>query len=79
MLGADSDAFLADIYPPAGLTTTTTVYGCAGPLVAEVFYHPDIFEQAGCTRITRADLGRVRPAAQTIYDETGVYGRVAPG
>lgn len=78
LLGADADAYLADFFP--SLTAVTTfdgeTYGIPLALsVAEVFYHSDLFEQAGLDPAAPpATWAEFLAAAQTIQSELGIYG-----
>jgi ABC-type glycerol-3-phosphate transport system substrate-binding protein len=77
-MGAGAGEFFGDIYPTLLDVTTHDgkVYGVPLALsVAEVFYHPDLFEQAGLDPDNPPQTwDEFVQAAQTIHDETGVYG-----
>lgn len=77
-LGDDASDFLSDFYP-ALLDVTTydgKVYGIPLALsIAEIFYHPDLFEQAGLDPNSPPENWQeLMESAKTIKDETGVYG-----
>lgn len=77
-LGDDGDEFLSDFFP-ALLDVTTfdgKVYGIPLALsVAEVFYHPGIFEKAGLDpNDPPTTWDELMAAAKQIKAETGVYG-----
>lgn len=77
-LGEGSGEFLGDFYP-ALLEVTThggKVYGLPLALsIAEIFYHPDLFEQAGLDPASPpANWDELMEAAATIKDKVGIYG-----
>jgi len=78
LLGDEAAAFLGDFFP--SLTTVTTfdgkTYGVPLALsVAEVFYHSDVFEQAGLDpENPPATWAEFLEAARTINAELGIYG-----
>ena len=77
-LGDGADEFLSDFFP-ALLDVTTfdgKVYGIPLALsVAEVFYHPGIFEKAGLDpNEPPTTWDELIAAAKQIQTETGVYG-----
>lgn len=79
-LGADADAFLSDIYPTLLAVTTREgkTYGIPLALsVAEIFYHPELFEQAGLDpNAPPATWEEFTAASKTIHDKLGIYGAV---
>jgi len=77
-LGETSSGFLDDFFPSLIEVTTFDgkVYGIPLALsVAEVFYHPELFEQAGLDpENPPATWEEFLQAARSIKDETGMYG-----
>lgn len=78
LLGEDADAYLEDFFP--SLTAVTTfdgkTYGIPLALsVAEVFYHGDLFEQAGLDPANPPTTwSEFLEAAETIHSELDIYG-----
>jgi multiple sugar transport system substrate-binding protein len=77
-LSEASSEYLDDFFPSLIEVTTFdgNVYGVPLALsVAEVFYHPELFEQAGLDpESPPATWAEFLQAAKTITDETGVFG-----
>lgn len=78
IMGDEGEKFLSDFFPTLLEVTTfdSDVYGVPLALsVAEVFYHSDLFEQAGLDPNeppeTWADF---LAAARTVHEELGIYG-----
>lgn len=75
---AEDPAFLDDFFPTLIEATTVDgeVYGIPLALsVAQVFYHSDVFEQAGLDPANPPQTwDEFLQAAQTIHDELGIYG-----
>jgi len=78
LLGEQSDTFLEDFFPSLIEATTIDgeVYGIPLALsVAEIFYHSDLFEQAGLDSANPPQTWEdFLAAARTIHDELGIYG-----
>ena len=78
LLGDDADAFLGDFFPSLIEVTTfdNDTYGVPLALsVAEVFYHSDVFEQAGLDPNTPPTTwAEFLEAARVIHEELGIYG-----
>ena len=78
LLGSDAKAYLDDFFPSLVEVTTFNgdTYGVPLALsVAEVFYHSDVFEQAGLDPANPPTTWKEFLAvAQTIHDELGIYG-----
>lgn len=77
-LGEEADAYLADFYPTLleASTVNGEVYGVPWALsVAEIFYHADLFEQAGLDPDNPPQTWEeFLDAAQQIHDKLGIYG-----
>jgi ABC-type glycerol-3-phosphate transport system substrate-binding protein len=77
-LGAEADSFLSDIYPTLLAVTTreNKTYGIPLALsVAEIFYHPDLFEQAGLDpNAPPKTWEEFVAASKTIHEKLGIYG-----
>jgi len=78
VMGEDGEEFLSDFFPTLLEVTTFNgdVYGVPLALsVAEVFYHSDLFEQAGLDpENPPANWEEFLDAARTIHEELGIYG-----
>ncbi|NMC78818.1 MAG: ABC transporter substrate-binding protein [Chloroflexi bacterium] len=78
LLGDNADAFLQDFYPTLLQVTTRdgVVYGIPLALsVAEIFYFPDLFEQAGLDPENPPQTWEeFIVAANTIHEKLGIYG-----
>lgn len=77
-LGADASTFLNDFYPTLLAVTTrdSKTYGIPLALsVAEVFYHPELFEKAGLDPASPPKTWEeFVAAAKTIHEKLGIYG-----
>ena len=78
LLGDDAEAFLGDFFPSLINVTTFNgkTYGVPLALsVAEIFYHSDVFEQAGLDPDDPpATWEEFLETAETIHDKLGIYG-----
>ena len=78
LLGDEADAYLDDFFPSLIEVTTFDgdTYGIPLALsVAEVFYHSDVFEQAGLDPANPPTTwAEFLEAARVIHEELGIYG-----
>lgn len=78
LLGDEADGFLGDFFPSLIEVTTFDgdTYGVPLALsVAEIFYHSDVFENAGLDPNNPPTTWEgFLEAARTIHDELGIYG-----
>jgi ABC-type glycerol-3-phosphate transport system substrate-binding protein len=78
IMGDEGEEFLSDFFPSLLEVTTFDdgVYGVPLALsVAEVFYHSDLFEQAGLDPNDPPEAwADFLAAARTIHEELGIYG-----
>ena len=78
LMGEDAEAYLGGFFPSLISVTTFDgkTYGVPLALsVAEIFYHSDLFEQAGLDADNPPQTwAEFLAAAETIHDKLGIYG-----